>query len=38
MDAYLAAFAIRHRIEIITLDRDFRGFEKDGLKVTLLAV
>lgn len=36
MDAYLAAFAIRHEAEFITLDRDFRNFEKDGLKMRLL--
>ena len=36
MDAYLAAFAIRHEAEFITLDRDFRNFEKDGLKLRLL--
>ena len=38
MDAYLAAFAIRHEAEFVTLDRDFRNFEKDGLKLRLLSV
>jgi uncharacterized protein len=36
MDAFLAAFAIRHETEFVTLDRDFRNFEKDGLKLRLL--
>jgi len=36
MDAYLAAFAILHEAEFVTLDRDFRKFEKDGLKLRLL--
>jgi toxin-antitoxin system PIN domain toxin len=36
MDAYLAAFAIRHETEFVTLDRDFQNFEKDGLKLRLL--
>jgi len=36
MDAYLAAFAIRHEAEFVTLDRDFRNFEKDGLKLRIL--
>lgn len=36
MDAYLAAFAIRHEAEFVTLDRDFQNFEKDGLKLRLL--
>jgi toxin-antitoxin system PIN domain toxin len=36
MDAYLAAFAILHEAEFITLDRDFKNFEKDGLKLRLL--
>ena len=35
MDAYLAAFAILHDVEFITLDRDFRNFQKDGLKLRL---
>ena len=37
MDAYLAAFAITSEMEFVTADRDFRRFEKDGLKLTLLA-
>ena len=36
MDAYLAAFTIRHDVEFVTLDRDFKNFEKDGLKLQLL--
>lgn len=36
MDAYLAAFAIGHEAEFVTLDRDFQNFEKDGLKLRLL--
>lgn len=36
MDAYLAAFAILHEAEFVTLDRDFRNFEKDGLQWRLL--
>jgi uncharacterized protein len=36
MDAYLAAFAILHGMALVTLDRDFRNFEKDGLKLRLL--
>ena len=36
MDAYLAAFAIRHAVEFVTLDSDFKNFEKDGLKLQLL--
>ena len=36
MDAYLAAFTIRHDVEFVTLDRDFKKFEKDGLKLQLL--
>ena len=37
MDAYLAAFAIGHGLELATLDRDFDGFVKAGLKLRLLA-
>lgn len=36
MDSYLAAFAILHEAEFVTLDRDFRNFEKNGLKLRLL--
>jgi hypothetical protein len=36
MDAYLAAFAIGHRVELVTLDSDFKRFVKDGLKLNLL--
>jgi toxin-antitoxin system PIN domain toxin len=37
MDAYLAAFAILHEAELVTLDRDFLSFEKDGLELKLLS-
>lgn len=37
MDAYLAAFAIRHDAALLTLDRDFLNFKERGLKVTVLA-
>ena len=36
MDAYLAAFAIRHEAELVTFDRDFARFEKDGLRLKVL--
>ena len=36
MDAYLAAFAILHEVEFVTLDRDFRNHESAGLKLRLL--
>ena len=36
MDAYLAAFAIGHAAEFVTLDADFKRFVKDGLKLKLL--
>lgn len=36
MDAYLAAFAILHELEFVTLDRDFRNHESAGLKLRLL--
>lgn len=38
MDAYLAAFAILHDAEFFTLDRDFRNFEEEGLKLRLLTL
>lgn len=37
MDAYLAAFAIGHKMELVTLDSGFRRYEKDALKLRLLA-
>ena len=37
MDAYLAAFAIRHEAAFVTFDQDFRAFEKEGLKLRLLS-
>lgn len=36
MDSYLAAFAIGHELEFVTLDSDFKRFLKDGLKLKLL--
>ena len=36
MDAYLAAFAIGHAVEFVTLDQDFKRFVKDGLNLKLL--
>ncbi len=36
-DAYLAAFAIGHDAEFVTVDSDFKNFEKAGLKLKLLA-
>ena len=36
MDAYLAAFAIAGHFELVTLDRDFTQFTRNGLKLTLL--
>lgn len=35
-DAYLAALAIGHDVEFVTLDSDFKTFTKDGLKLKLL--
>jgi toxin-antitoxin system PIN domain toxin len=37
MDAYLAAFAIAGGLRLVTLDSDFKNFESQGLKLTLLA-
>lgn len=38
MDAYLAAFAIAGGLRLVTLDSDFKNFESQGLKLTLLAL
>ena len=38
MDAYLAAFAIGHAVEFVTLDQDFKRFVKDGLNLKLLTL
>ena len=35
-DAFLAAFAIGHAVEFVTLDSDFKRFVKAGLKLQLL--
>lgn len=35
IDAYLAAFAIGHKLERVTPDGDFERFVKEGLKVTI---
>lgn len=37
MDAYLAAFAILARMRLVTMDKDFRNFEKHGLDLLLLS-
>lgn len=36
MDAYLAAFAIHHNAQFVTLDSGFLNFEKHGLNLRLL--
>ncbi len=36
MDAYLAAFAIESKMCLVTFDRGFRHFEKEGLELKLL--
>jgi toxin-antitoxin system PIN domain toxin len=35
MDAYLAAFAIAGKMTMVTFDRDFKAFEKEGLKLLM---
>lgn len=37
MDAYLAAFAIIDGLRLVTLDSDFRNFERAGLDLIVLA-
>ncbi len=37
MDAYLAAFAIQSGLRMLTLDKDFKNFESQGLDLWLLA-
>ena len=37
MDAYLAAFAIRGKLRLVTLDQDFKNFVSQGLHLSLLA-
>ena len=36
MDAYLAAFALGGGLSLVSLDHDFKGFEKQGLDLILL--
>ena len=36
MDAYLAAFAITGNMRLLTLDQDFKNYEKYGLQLALL--
>ncbi len=36
MDAYLAAFAIQSGLRIVTLDKDFKNFEPQGLDLQLI--
>lgn len=38
MDAYLAAFAITAGLALVSLDQDFRQFEREGLTLWLLRV
>ena len=38
MDAYLAAFAIRAGVRLVTLDGDFKKYRRDGLDLLLLGV
>ena len=38
MDAYLAAFAIKHQAGFVTIDHDFRNFGNHGLKLKLLTI
>jgi uncharacterized protein len=35
-DAYLAAFAIGHDLQLVTIDSDFKNFKKTGLNLKLL--
>lgn len=35
-DAYLAAFAIGHDLQLVTIDSDFKNFKKAGLNLKLL--
>jgi uncharacterized protein len=37
MDAYLAAFAIAGDLNMVTFDRDFKRYVKDGLNLLVLA-
>ena len=37
-DAYLAAFAIGHDQELVTIDSDFKNFEKAGLNLKMLTL
>jgi uncharacterized protein len=36
MDAYLAAFAIQSGLRIVTIDKDFKSFEAQGLDLHLI--
>jgi uncharacterized protein len=38
MDAYLAAFAISGGMRLLTIDRDFNNFVKQGLDLSLLSI
>ncbi len=35
-DAYLAAFAIGHDLQLVTIDSDFKNFEKFGMNLKML--
>ncbi len=37
MDAYLAAFAIAGGLQLVTLDKDFKSYEAQGLDLLLLS-
>jgi uncharacterized protein len=38
MDAYLAAFAIASGLRMVTLDKDFKNFVKQGLNLSLITL
>ena len=38
MDAYLAAFALGGGLRLVSLDHDFKSFEKHGLDLVLLCL
>jgi predicted nucleic acid-binding protein len=37
MDAYLASFAITARMRLVTMDKDFKNYERHGLDLLLLS-
>ena len=36
MDAYLAAFALGGCLRLVTVDHDFKAYQRDGLDLLLL--